>query len=781
MLKKRFMAALCAISMFTGSVYAANISDFSDVNGHWAYDTLSNAIADGYLNGSNGKLNPDGSLTAAQMAVILNRVLHTSDTSRVYPNILQNEWYSKDANIAVSAGFLPVDGSLNINNNVTRGEVFKVLVNAFGLAEANPSIEPVKKFSDWNEMTLDERRAAAVLIDNGILSGSNTGKLNPNSNISRAEFMTLVYRIIDGDLVKIYAPWKKEETTEGNEDTSTETEQETQNSQDVSTEQTTEQTQNSQETSTEQATQQTQSSQDVSAEQVAEQTQSSQDVSAEQTTEETQVDEEAETTDTPVSSDEEQTENSENQDTEQIAKFLMFVDSDISALNKDETYNTVILSGKVPEIVESYWDKIEMERLVINTTGADVELDNTIALKANTIVVGSGNGAVTLNGQITKNFEITGSGRTIILNDAKLDNLIISGTNNKIIINENSNIENLTVQVCATNNSFTIDGNVVNANLNGNKTTVDGSGRITNTIVKGSYCSVAPIYENYDDSGVDNGLNGVKININAPTVEAGGDLAATATISGVTQEKIISAQWYYEGVADSKFGNSNFQLSEGKTSTYRKDIVFEKYMDLSRTVKFTLSYKNTVTEQVETVSAQADVTIVNYPASHYLPDASEVLAKVHPYYYSGNTDYTQGEKIVFVNAKGYSSKTQYLIWVSRSAQMVNVFEGSQWNWKLIHEFQCATGKSSSPTPIGVTEVTYKQTGWYTSSYTCRPVVRFYPGTGYAFHSRLYYPGTNKLKDPSIGFPVSAGCVRMLDEGIYWLYNNIPSGTTVVIY
>lgn len=735
MLKKRFMAALCAISMFTGSVYAANISDFSDVNGHWAYDTLSNAIADGYLNGSNGKLNPDGSLTAAQMAVILNRVLHTSDTSRVYPNISQNEWYSKDANIAVSAGFLPVDGSLNISNNVTRGEVFKVLVNAFGLAQANPSIESVKKFSDWNEMTLDERRAAAVLIDNGILSGSNTGKLNPNSNISRAEFMTLVYRIIDGDLVKIYAPWKKEETTEGNEDTSTETEQETQNSQDVSTEQITEQTQNSQETSAEQATEQTQISQDVSAEQT----------------------------------------------TEQTAKFLMFVDSDISALNKDETYNTVILSGKVPEIVESYWDKIEMERLVINTTGADVELDNTIALKANTIVVGSGNGAVTLNGQITKNFEITGSGRTIILNDAKLDNLIISGTNNKIIINENSNIENLTVQICATNNSFTIDGNVVNANLNGNKTTVDGSGRITNTIVKGSYCSVAPIYENYDDSGVDNGLDGVKININAPTVEAGGDLAATATISGVTQEKIISAQWYYEGVADSKFGNSNFQLSEGKTSTYRKDIVFEKYMDLSRTVKFTLSYKNTVTEQVETVSAQADVTIVNYPASHYLPDASEVLAKVHPYYYSGNTDYTQGEKTVFVNAKGYSSKTQYLIWVSRSAQMVNVFEGSQWNWKLIHEFQCATGKSSSPTPIGVTEVTYKQTGWYTSSYTCRPVVRFYPGTGYAFHSRLYYPGTNKLKDPSIGFPVSAGCVRMLDEGIYWLYNNIPSGTTVVIY
>lgn len=681
MLKKRFIAALCAVSMFTSSAYAANIADFPDAAGHWAYDALSNAVADGYLNGSDEKLNPNASLTAAQMAVILNRVLHTSDTSRVYPNISQSEWYSNDANMAVSAGFLPVDGSLNINNSVTRGEVFKALVNAFGLAEADPSIEPVKKFNDWDKMTLDQRRAAAVLIDKGILNGSDNGGLNPNNSISRAEFMTLLYRILDSGLVKIHASWNEEQTEET---------------------------------------------------------------------------------------------------AEQVAPVLMFADSTYT-LSEDTVYNTVVLSGKVPEIPQDYENKIEMARLVINTTGSDVMLDNNTSLNADTIVIGSGNGAVTLNGEITKKVEITGSGRTINLNGVNLDNLVISGINNTIVIDSVSSIQNMTVQVCATNNIITVDGSVTNANVNANYTKVTGNGKITNTVLKGSHCEIAEISESFDDSGVDNGLEGVQISLNTPKVPAGGQLVATVTLTGVDKPKTVSAQWYYEGSADAAFANSAMQLTEGKTSTYRKSITFEKYMKLWQNVKFVITYKNTVTEQIETLAITGDVEIENYPASHYLPDASEVLAKVHPYYYSSNTDYTQDEKTVFVNAKGYSSKTQYLIWVSRSAQMVNVFEGSKWNWKLIHEFQCATGKSSSPTPIGVTEVTYKQTGWYTSSYTCRPVVRFYPGTGYAFHSRLYYPGTNKLKDPSIGFPVSAGCVRMLDEGIYWLYNNVPSGTTVVIY
>ena len=102
-------------------------------------------------------------------------------------------------------------------------------------------------------------------------------------------------------------------------------------------------------------------------------------------------------------------------------------------------------------------------------------------------------------------------------------------------------------------------------------------------------------------------------------------------------------------------------------------------------------------------------------------------------------------------------------------------------WKISKTFICGTGKLSTPTPTGVTYITYREAGWNHSTYSCKPVVRFYPNTGYAFHSRLYYPNYKGLKDPSVGWTVSAGCVRMLDTDITYLYKYVPNKSTVVIY
>ncbi len=150
-----------------------------------------------------------------------------------------------------------------------------------------------------------------------------------------------------------------------------------------------------------------------------------------------------------------------------------------------------------------------------------------------------------------------------------------------------------------------------------------------------------------------------------------------------------------------------------------------------------------------------------------------------------NVDYSTKTKENYINGKGYSSSTHYLIWVSRATQKVNVFYSSTGNagtWTLYKEFTCGTGAKGSETPVGVTYITYRQKdGWTTSSYTVAPVVRFYPNSGYAFHSRLYYPGSSKLKSPQIGYPMSHGCVRMLTPDVTWIYNEVPNKTCVVVY
>lgn len=146
--------------------------------------------------------------------------------------------------------------------------------------------------------------------------------------------------------------------------------------------------------------------------------------------------------------------------------------------------------------------------------------------------------------------------------------------------------------------------------------------------------------------------------------------------------------------------------------------------------------------------------------------------------YTKYTDYTQTEKENYVNISGYQSTTQYLVWVSRLTQKVNIFEGSYRDWTLIHAFTCATGANTTPTVPGVFRYQYRVNLWdFDTYYVRRPMI--FNG-GHAFHTRTYRTN-GTLLDPTIGQPVSHGCIRMYDADVDWMWNNLPIGTTVVVY
>ena len=174
------------------------------------------------------------------------------------------------------------------------------------------------------------------------------------------------------------------------------------------------------------------------------------------------------------------------------------------------------------------------------------------------------------------------------------------------------------------------------------------------------------------------------------------------------------------------------------------------------------SYTAAAAARRHTQITEKTINIANYPQTHYITYAdgtapTKIFDTVQSSYKgnyksSYNPDYLDITKQNFVNNRGYSSNTQYLVWANLATQKVNVFQGSKGKWKLIKVFRCASGARATPTPQGVTYVTYKQTKWKTDSYVCKPIVRFYPNTGYAFHSVLYKPDESGIKDGSIGFP-----------------------------
>ena len=129
-----------------------------------------------------------------------------------------------------------------------------------------------------------------------------------------------------------------------------------------------------------------------------------------------------------------------------------------------------------------------------------------------------------------------------------------------------------------------------------------------------------------------------------------------------------------------------------------------------------------------------------------------------------------------VNKNGITSRTNYLVWVSKHEYKVRVYQGSQYNWELQKEFPCALGAWNTPTITGQFEY-IERTEWDYPSYYVGPVLRFY--NGYALHSTLlYYNGTEY--DGRVGVNISHGCVRLHPSDINWIANTIPFYTRIYI-
>lgn len=53
--------------------------------------------------------------------------------------------------------------------------------------------------------------------------------------------------------------------------------------------------------------------------------------------------------------------------------------------------------------------------------------------------------------------------------------------------------------------------------------------------------------------------------------------------------------------------------------------------------------------------------------------------------------------------------------------------------------------------------------------------------GEAFTSQPYDVETGEIADDTMGEPASSGSVRMLEDDIAWMSDNLPIGTMVVVY
>lgn len=408
-----------------------------------------------------------------------------------------------------------------------------------------------------------------------------------------------------------------------------------------------------------------------------------------------------------------------------------------------------------------------------------------------------------------------------------------------MVLDEDSELQSLDIDHEAKGTMVRNAGVIQQATLNARDCRVIGDGRVVAATVIGRGCSIADedceITENID-TGLD--LVNIQLTSNYDSLPVNQPLQITAAFTGVDRQRVCSVRWLKDGQPVEGFANDAFVLTEGKTSTLNWAI--EPYENMPASAQFTLE----ITYDGETKRISKTIALENYSQEYYDKyNVEKILAKIQPAYIKVTTvrdtaifensnltgqfdsipkgtvcdminyfssagkaniimpdgrsgwvanwnisisnakfteegDYEDYEKEIFVNNMGYSSKTDYLVWINIRYQKVNVFVGSEGNWDLVRVAPCATGKSSTPTDLGVFEYYRRDAVWDFGTYYVKPALRF--NGSEAMHSRPKRPNGSIL-EAYMGTPASHGCVRMLDEDIWWLSDNLPLWSTVVVY
>lgn len=193
------LLAICMIMTAGQTASAAEGRDtFSDMptQSEWSYAALRAAVDNGLLQGADEKLLPDGKLTRAQMAAVVNRAFGAFEQAdiSVFGDVPAGAWYAPDIAKAVRMGTFQGSGrTMNPDGYITRQEVFTVLSRAFRLESADASV--LNQFSDRAQLAPWAESGAAAIVSAGYVQGAG-GKLNPLGEITRAEFAQILYKMV---------------------------------------------------------------------------------------------------------------------------------------------------------------------------------------------------------------------------------------------------------------------------------------------------------------------------------------------------------------------------------------------------------------------------------------------------------------------------------------------------------------------------------------------------------------------------------------------------------
>jgi len=172
-------------------------STFTIVNvSNWGSTLNAKPYILGYKDGS---FKPAQNITRAELAAIVGRITGVTEGTSAFSDVKNGSWASTVVGPAAASGIMTGygDGTFKPNASITRGELAAVLAKLLPQSGLEANIQAAG-FSDlaashWAAAPAAELQAA------GVVTGYADGSFKPEQNVTRAEAVTMINRLIGLD------------------------------------------------------------------------------------------------------------------------------------------------------------------------------------------------------------------------------------------------------------------------------------------------------------------------------------------------------------------------------------------------------------------------------------------------------------------------------------------------------------------------------------------------------------------------------------------------------
>lgn len=185
-----------AVTLLPTAFAAGN--GYSDTQGHWGEDAIDRWSGYGVISGTgNGLFDPSAPLTRAQAAQIFANLLNLSATASVaqYTDVAVGSWYYDAIAKCVAAGILNGTGSNTMSPNTYVSREELFVMFARALG-IQPQASAGVTFTDSASTASWAAGYVNALADMGVVGGSGDGTLAPKADIDRASVVALLDKAI---------------------------------------------------------------------------------------------------------------------------------------------------------------------------------------------------------------------------------------------------------------------------------------------------------------------------------------------------------------------------------------------------------------------------------------------------------------------------------------------------------------------------------------------------------------------------------------------------------